>query len=84
MAKTFGFVNGICRTRIGDSMARSDRAQEYVEWKEGAIVFGIMLVAAILGGVAGYLLDVAFAWLIGGFLGAVIVFLGYSYLRYGR
>lgn len=65
-------------------MARSDRAQEYVEWKEGAVVFVAMLVAAILGGVGGYLLDIAFAWLVGAILGAVVVFLGYSYLRYGR
>lgn len=65
-------------------MARSERAQEYVEWKEGAIVLASMLVAALLGGVGLYLLEIPLGWLIGAILGALIVFLGYSYLTYGR
>lgn len=65
-------------------MSRSPRAQEYVEWKEGAVVFVVMVVAAVLGAAALYLLEVPFGWLIGGVLAAAIVFLAYSYLRYGR
>lgn len=65
-------------------MTRSEKAQQYVEWREGAIVFVAMIVGAVVGGGGLYLLEVPWGWLIGGILGLVIVFFGYSYLRYGR
>lgn len=69
---------------LSPAMARSEKAQQYVEWREGAIVFVAMLVGAIVGGGGLYLLEVPWGWLIGGILGLLIVFFGYSYLRFGR
>lgn len=65
-------------------MAQSDRAAEYVEWREGAIVIAAMLVGAIIAGGGLYLLEIPWGWLVGAVLGAIIVFLAYSYLRFGR
>lgn len=69
---------------LSTAMARSEKAQEYVEWREGAIVFAAMLAGAIVGGGGLHLLEVPWGWLIGGILGLLIVFFGYSYLRFGR
>lgn len=65
-------------------MAQSDRAAQYVEWREGAIVIGAMVLGAMLGGGGLYLLEIPFGWLFGAVLGALIVFFAYSYLRFGR
>lgn len=65
-------------------MANSDAAATYVEWREGAVVIAAMLVGAVAGGAGLYFLEVPFGWLIGAVLGALTVFLAYSYLRFGR
>lgn len=65
-------------------MARSDAAQQYAEWREGAMVFAGMVLGAVVGGGGLYYLEVPWGWLIGGVLGALLVFLGYSYVRFGR
>ncbi len=65
-------------------MARSDTAQQYAEWREGATVFVAMIIGAVIGGGGLLMTDIPYGWLIGGILGAVIVFFGYSYVRFGR
>lgn len=65
-------------------MSTDAGGDETSEWAQGIMVLVVVAIFAVAGGFGLDVLDVPFGLYIGAAIGAVVGFLAFSYLYYGR
>lgn len=69
---------------IDGGMASAAGAGSEQSWKQGLVIIILMVLGGGVGAGGLYLAEIPYGLIIGAILGAIVMFLVYSYIVYGR